>query len=249
MAIYDRNGKTNELYSFTVEPYYNGGPLRRNNQVVISPRFTDPTTADNWYWSNSGDYSANYVDLTLEWPGMTDWYTTLSGHGGTSNQLGHPGSLSERVQGARGFRIRQDGSNVAKFSLWMSIGVGTQPHPGYGTAETYMAFATNAPGDHQGGSFWEAPGNVAAYNTPRAWFTGAEKIRVSGQKYGFADYRDWVCIANQQTTSRKIHDINPTILRVFNIGRTGDSALTIYGFKVIYHIYPGPNSDFGNLEL
>lgn len=249
MAIYDRNGKSLEPYSFFVEPYYNGSPIRLNNQVAISPRYTNSTTADNWYWSNSSDYETNYVDLTLEWPQMTDWYTTVSGHGGTTNQLGHPGSLSERFTGARPFYRRQDQRNVYRFSLWMAIAVGSNPHPGYGTAETYIAFATNAPGDHQGGSFWNAPGNVANYSNPRRWFNGAEKIRVSGQNYGNGSYRDWVCIANQASASEKIVDINPTTLRVFNIGRTSDSALRIYGMRVVYHIYPGPNSDYGNLEM
>jgi len=251
MAIYDRHGKSLEPYSFSVEPYYNGSPLRKGNVLVLSPRFTNTTTADNWFWNSSGDYdpAGCYADLSLEYTAMSDWYTTLSGHGGTSNQLNHPGSTGNFVTGARPFYKRQDDSNVYRFSLWMSIGVGGSPHPGFGASETYMAFACNANGDHQGGSFWNAPGNVADYTNPRRWFDGSEKIRVSGQRYGTTNYRDWVCIANQQPASYKMRDINATTLRVFNIGRNANSDLTIYGLKVVYHIYPGPSSNYGNLEM
>jgi len=251
MGIYDRNNKGHYPYSFTIEPEYNGKPLSRDNQVALSPRFTSTSSADNFVWGSSDDYSpaSGYVDLSLVHIGMSDWYTTLSGHGGASNQLAHPGSLGSRQTGAQAFHKNQSGNITARMSIWMSIAVGSHPHPGHGTAETYFALLTNAIGDHQGGAFWNAPGNVINYTSPRVWCPGTEKIRVSGQNYGNGNYRDWVCIANQHAVSGKATDINANTLRVVNIGRTSDSTLRIYGFKIVFHILPPGSGEFGNLAL
>ena len=251
MAIFDRFGKGHYPYTFTIEPEYNGKPLSQNNQIAMSPRYTNSATADSWYWSNSGDYSPAgcYVDLSIVHVGMSNWYTTLSGHGGSSNQLNHPGDINNRVQGAFAFNNVQGQTVGHRMSIWMSIAVGSSPHPGYGTAETYFAVLTDALGDYAGGAFYNAPGGTAQYNNPRVWCPGTEKIRVSGQNYGNGTYRDWVCIANQQTVSGKAIDINPTTMRIVNIGRTADSSLRIYGFKIIFHIMPPGDGEFGNLSL
>ena len=251
MAIYDRFGKGHYPYTFTIEPEYNGKPLSLGNQAVMSPRYTNSATADSWYWSNSGDYSPAgcYVDLSMAHIGMSDWYTTLSGHGGNSNQLNHPGSTSTWIPGAKAFYTNQGQNLGHRMSIWMSLSVGSSPHPGYGTAETYFTMLANANGDHQGSSFWNAPSGVAAYNSPRVWCNGTDKIRVSGQNYGNGNYRDWVCIANQQSVVGKAIDINPTAMRIVNIGRTADSAIRIYGLKIVFHIMPPGSGEFGSLNL
>lgn len=254
MGIYNSNNKGHYPYSFQVEPYFNGAPINLSNQVVLSPRFTNITTADNFAYSTDSDYAPAgcYADLSLQWPGMADWYTTLTGYGGPSNELNHPGSTGSFVTGARPFYIRQDGTSMgSRFSLWMCLFVGDNPHPGYGTAETYFSMLTNANGDYGGGAFYYHPGGTPQPTSPREWFNGSRKIRVSGQNYGSGSYRDWVCIANQQPTSGYIQNINATTLRVINLGRQTSTAtgnLRIAGIRLVYHVLPGPVSNYGSID-
>jgi hypothetical protein len=260
MGIYNNNSRGHYPYSFQVEPYYNGAPITSQNQVVINPRFQNVTTADNFAYSVDGDYAPTaatggnaYADLTLSFAQMTAWYAALSGHGGPNNELGHPGSTGNWVNAARPFYQRQDGSSLSgKFSMWMMLHVGQSPHPGTGVAETYFSMVTNANGDYGGGAFYAYPGNVPTPSSPREWFNGSRKIRVSGDNYGNGAYRGWTCIANQQTISSYISNINPTTLRIINLGRqtTDNTAqLRIAGFRIIYHILPGPGGDYGNFDV
>ena len=257
MAIINSYGKGSYPYTFQVEPYWNGAPISYSNQVALSPRFTNMATADAFSYSVDADYAPAgcYADLTLVWPGITDWYTTLSGYGGPNNELNHPGSLSSRVNGARSFYMRPDGTNMGssgRFSIWMCLFIGDNPHPGVGTAETYFSLLTNANGDYSGGAFYAHPGGTPTPTSPREYFSGSRKIRVSGQNYGNGGYRDWVCIANQQPANGYIANINATTLRVINIGRqttTATANLRIAGFRIIYHVLPGADGYFGNLDM
>lgn len=254
MAIYNSNDRGHYPYSFQVEPYRNGAIITSQNQVVLNPRFSNISTADNFSYSTDADYSPSgcFADLTLPFAGMTAWYSRLSGHGGPSNELNHPGSTGNWVEAALPFRQRQDGTNMtAKFSLWMMLHVGQSPHPGIGNAETYFSLLTNAPGDHGGGAFYAHPGAVPTPSQPREWFNGSRKIRVAGDNYGNGLYRGWTCIANQQTVSAQLSNINPTTLRVINIGRQTTQAtaeLRIVGIRVVYHVLPGPGAFYGNLN-
>jgi hypothetical protein len=255
MGIYNTNNKGHYPYSFQVEPYYNGAPITSQNQVVMAPRFSNVSTADNFSYSVDADYSpaGSYADLTLSFAQMTAWYATLSGHGGPSNELGHPGSTGSWDNAARPFYYRQDGTNYTpKFSLWMMLHVGQNPHPGTGVAETYFSMMTNANGDYGGGAFYAYPSNVATPTSPREWFSGSRKIRVSGDNYGNGAYRGWTCIANQQPVSGYISNINPTTLRVINLGRQTTAAtaeLRIAGMRIIYHVLPGPATNYGNMDV
>ena len=255
MGIYNSSGGRGHYpYSFQVEPLYNGSPLSKDNIAYMAPRFSSVSTADSFSYSTDADYSPAgcYVDMSLAWPGITDWYTTLSGHGGPSNELNHPGSTGSWVSGARPFYTRQDGTSMGtRVSIWMCLYVGDNPHPGYGTAETYFTMVTNANGDYGGGAFYAYPGNVPTPSSPREWFSGSRKIRVSGQNYGNGAYRDWVCIANQANLSGYITNINATTLRVINLGRQTTNAtanLRIAGMRVIYHVLPGPGTNYGSLD-
>jgi hypothetical protein len=254
MGIYNTNNKGHYPYSFQVEPYYNGAPITSQNQVVLNPRFSNVTTADNFSYSTDADYSPAgcYADLTLSFAGMTAWYATLSGHGGPSNELNHPGSTGNWVGATRPFYLRPDGTTMGnRFSLWMMLHVGQSPHPGTGVAETYFSMMTNANGDYGGGAYYYYPGNVPTPTSPREWFGGSRKIRVSGDNYGNGAYRGWTCIASQQPASGYIENINATSLRIINLGRqtTQNTAeLRIAGIRVIYHVLPGYNTDYGNLN-
>lgn len=261
MGIYNSNSKGHYPYSFWVEPYYNGAPITSQNQVVINPRFTNVTTADNFSFSVDGDYSPTsgtaggpaYVDLTFPFAHMTAWYNTLSGHGGPSNQLNHPGSTGSWYGAARPFNIRQDGSDMtAKFSLWMMLHVGQNPHPGSGTAETYFAMLCNSNGNYSGGQFYNYDASQGYPSSPREYFDGSRKIRISGDNYGNGLYRGWACIANQQPVTQAISNINATTLRIINIGRQTTQAtaeLRIVGVRIIYHVLPGPAATYGNLDV
>jgi hypothetical protein len=252
MALYDRNGKGHYPYSFWVEPYFNGAPIRYNNQCVISPRYTNSTTADNFSYSVDGDYapSSAYADLSIEWPGMTAWYHRLSGHGGPTNLLGHPGSLGSRSAGAPGFYNNQDGSSIGTISIWMSILVGSSPHPGdAANQETYFSMLCNANGDYGGGSFYSHPGGTPAPSSPREYIEGSRKIRLASDNYGNGAYRGWVCIANQARPTGYSGNINATTMRIINIGRSADSAMRIIGFRIVYHVLPPENNTYGNQSL
>jgi hypothetical protein len=232
------------------------------NVLQIYPRFVNSTDADNFSFNSSDDYSPTseidgstpaYADLSLEWIANTDWYSKLAGGGGSSNQLNHPGSggmgaSPSWASGASPFYSNQDGANRYGISVWMSLGVGTRPHPGTGSSDTYFALLRNSNGSHQGGSFWDAPGNVANFSSPRTWLSGTEKVRVSGQRYGTTNYRDWFCLC--QYESQNPGGINATTMRIINHGRNGaldNSLLTIYGFKVMLHILP--SSAWDNYSL
>lgn len=256
MGIYNSNSKGHYPYSFQVEPYYNGAPITSQNQVVLNPRFSSVSTADNFSYSVDGDYAPGggcYADLTLSFAGMTAWYATLSGHGGPSNDLNHPGSTGSWVNAARPFVTRQDGTDMtARFSLWMMLHVGQSPHPGTGNAETYFSMMTNANGDYGGGSYYYHPGGTPQPSSPREWFNGSRKIRVSGDNYGNGAYRGWTCIANQQAASGYMNNINATSLRVINLGRqtTQNTAeLRIAGIRLVYHVLPGPITSYGSLDV
>lgn len=259
MGIYNTNSKGHYPYSFQVEPYYNGAPITSQNQVVINPRFNNVTTADNFAYSTDSDYSPTsvhggnaYADLTLSFAGMTAWYSALSGHGGPNNELNHPGSTGNWVGSARPFYLRPDGTSMGnRFSLWMMLHVGQSPHPGTGNAETYFSMVTNANGDYGGGAFYAYPGNVPTPSSPREWFGGSRKIRVSGDNYGNGAYRGWTCIASQQPASGYIENINATNLRIINLGRQttlNTAELRIAGIRLIYHVLPGYSSDYGSLN-
>lgn len=257
MAILDRRGRGHYPYVMQTEPYYNGAPLSKANVLQIYPRFTSSTDADNFTFNSSDDYSptseidgttAAYADLSLEWIANTQWYTNLAGGGGTSNQLNHPGSggmgASPSWAGAATPFYASDNGTRYGISVWMSIGVGTRPHPGTGSSDTYFALLRNSNGSHQGGSFWDAPSNVANFSSPRTWMSGTEKVRVTGQRYGTTNYRDWMCLA--QYEPQNPGGINATTMRIINIGRNGaldNSLLTIYGFKVMLHILPSSGWD------
>lgn len=254
MGIYNNNNRGHYPYSFEVEPWYNGKPLSRDNQVYLAPMFTDPTTADNFSFSTDAHYSTagTYVDLNMVYPGITNWYTTLSGHGGPANELNHPGSTGSWESGGLPLFKRQDGSNMqVHASIWMVLYVGDAPHPGYGTAETYFAMVRTSPGAHNGGAFYIGDSNGTYPDSPREYVGGSRKIRVSGQNYGNGSYTDWVCIANQQPVSGGIADISCNTVRIINIGRNSGSwgNLRIAGFKVIYHVLPGPGLIYGNLDI
>lgn len=256
MGIYNSSGRGHYPYSFQIEPYYNGGPITSQNQVVLNPRFSNVSTADNFSYSVDGDYgpAGCYADLTFPFAaGMTSWYSTLSGHGGPSNQLNHPGSTGSWINAAMPFYQRQDGTNYTpKFSLWMSLHVGQNPHPGSGNAETYFSMLTNANGDYGGGSYYYHPGGTPNPSSPREYFDGSRKIRVSGDNYGNGLYRGWTCIANQQPVSQYISNINATSMRIINLGRQTTQAtaeLRIVGFRIIFHALPGPATNYGNMDV
>jgi len=256
MGIYNSNSKGHYPYSFQIEPYYNGAPITSQNQVVMNPRFSNVSTADNFSYSVDADYSPAgcYADLTLPFAaGMTSWYATLSGHGGPGNDMNHPGSTGSWVDAARPFYYRQDGTYMgARFSLWMSFHVGQNPHPGAGVAETYFSMLTNANGDYGGGSYYYHPGGTPNPASPREYFNGSRKIRISADNYGNGLYRGWTCIANQQPVSQYISSINATSMRIINLGRQTTQAtaeLRIVGFRIIFHVLPGPGSQYGNLDV
>jgi hypothetical protein len=256
MGIYNSSNRGHYPYSFDIEPYRNGGPITSQNQVVLNPRFSNVSTADNFSYSVDADYqpSGCFADLTLPHAaGMTAWYSTLSGHGGPGNDMGHPGSTGSWVNAARPFFQRHDGTNyTAKFSIWMSLHVGQNPHPGVGNAETYFSILTNANGDFGGGSYYYHPGGTPNPSSPREYFNGSRKIRVSGDNYGNGLYRGWTCIANQQPVSQYISNINATSMRIINLGRQTTQAtaeLRIVGFRIIFHVLPGPGTDYGNMDV
>jgi len=255
MGIYNSNSKGHYPYSFQVEPYYNGAPITSQNQVVLNPRFSNVTTADNFSFSADADYSPAgcYADLVFPFAHMTNWYSYLSGHGGPSNQLNHPGSTGSWIDAARPFYMRQDGTNMtAKFSLWMMLHVGQNPHPGVGVAETYFAMLVNANGAYSGGLYYTADASTTYPNSPREYFDGSRKIRISGDNYGGGLYRGWACIANQQPVTAAISNINATSLRIINIGRQTTQAtaeLRIAGVRIIYHVLPGPAAVYGNMDV
>lgn len=232
-------------YTMEIEPWYNGGPCRRSNYPNISPRYTSGTTAENFVFNDSGDYSpgGNYVDLDLQWPGNSPWYARIFGQGGSSNQLNHTGDNSNGDDAATPFSQRYG------VSVWMDLRVGNGPHPGYGTTKTYIAILRNSNGSHQGGAFWNAPGNVATYTSPRTMFGGFERIAVSGDNYGTGNYRGWTCVCQYQNTNMPM---NATTLRVINLGGPNNSAgldLKIQGFKLIYHISPTWADRYGGMNL
>jgi hypothetical protein len=253
MGIFNSSGKGYYPYNFQVEPYYNGAPITSQNQVVLAPRFSSVATADAFSYSVDADYApaGSYADLIFPHAQMTAWYSTLSGHGGPNNELNHPGSTGNWVQAATPFSIKGDGSSITpRFSLWMMFHVGQNPHPGTGVAETYFSMFTNANGDYGSSAFYAYPGNVATPTSPREWFSGSRKIRISGDNYGNGNYRGWTCIASQQPVSGYIANLNPTTLRVINIGRQTSSAtaeLRIVGMRIIYHVLPG--TSFGSMDL
>lgn len=254
MAIYNSNDRGHYPYSFEVEPWYNGKPLSRDNSVYLAPMYSNVATADAFAFSTDAQYSTagTYVDLSMVYPGITSWYTTLSGHGGPSNELNHPGSTGNWQMGSTPFFKRQDGSTMSvKASIWMVLWIGDQPHPGYGTAETYFAMVRTSPGANNGSSFYIGDGTSNYPSQPREYVQGSRKIRVSGQNYGNGNYTDWVCIANQQAVTGGIADISCNTVRIINIGRnTGSNGnLRIAGFKVVYHVLPGPGTSYGNFDV
>lgn len=255
MGIYNTNGKGHYPYSFQVEPYYNGAPITSQNQVVLSPRFSNVSTADNFSYSADADYSPAgcYADLSFPFAHMTNWYSTWSGHGGPDNQLNHPGSTGSWASAGGPFNERWDSSNMtARFSLWMMFHVGQNPHPGNGTAETYFSMLVNSNGNYSGGQFYNYDASQGYPNNPREYFAGSRKIRISGDNYGSGLYRGWACVANQQTASAAMNNINATTLRIINIGRQTTSAtadLRIAGVRIIYHVMPGAGSQYGNLDV
>ena len=247
MGIFKSNttdGQQRGFYPYTIEtePSYNSnGPTNLNNTAYIYPRYNSTTDADNFSFSASGDYAPTaydnnsaYADFTVEYTGNANWYTNLYGHGGTSNQLAHPGASNSAARG------NYNMYNPTGVSIWMSLSVGTAPHPGGSDAITYMAILRNSMGSYQGSSFWNAPSNVATYTSPRTLLSGCDKIKISGQSYGTHNYRDWVCIASYLNGTVPM---NATTYRIINIGskNTDRSRLAIYGWKILYHIAPVNN--------
>ena len=188
----------------------------------------------------------------MSFAGQTAWYSNLSGHGGPSNELNHPGSTGSWIDAARPFYLRPDGTNMgARFSLWMMLHVGQNPHPGAGTAETYFSMLTNSNGSYGGGALYNYDATQGYPSQPREWFSGSRKIRVSGDNYGNGLYRGWTCIANQQPTSGYVGSINATQLRIINLGRQTTQAtaeLRIVGMRIIYHVLPGYSTNYGSID-
>lgn len=245
MGIRNPYDKGYHPYTMEVEPWYNGGPCRRSNYPSIGPRYTSGTTAENFTFGNAGDYSpsGNYVDLDLQWPSNAPWYSRIHGQGGTTNQLNHTGD-NNHGDSAHTPLVQRKG-----VSVWMDLRVGNNPHPGHGTAKTYIAILRNSNGSHQGGAFWEAPSNVATYTSPRSMFSGFERVGVSADNYGNGNYRGWTCLAQYQNAEIPMQT---TTLRVINIGGPNNSVgldLKIQGFKLIYHISPSWADRYGGLNL
>ena len=232
-------------YTMEIEPWFNGGPCRRSNYPNISPRYTSGTTAENFTFGDSGDYSpsGNYVDLDLQWPGNSPWYARNFGQGGISNQLNHTGDNVNGDDAATPFSQRYG------VSVWMDLRVGNGPHPGYGTAKTYIAILRNANGAHHGGSFWNGNASGPFYNSPRSMIDGFERVAVSGDNYGTGNYRGWCCLAQFQNATMPM---NATTLRLINLGGPNNSSgldLKVQGFKMIYHISPTWADRYGGFNL
>ena len=263
MAIYSKFGSRDTghyPYTFSVMPEYNGnGPLTKDNIAYIYPVSTNKTDCDNFQFSSTSHYSptahdgnAAYVDLDHVYPSNASWYTHLfgsssSGYTGVGNPLNHPGSGPTTAGSDSGLSAVKGNqpmhSKRRATSLWMAFSVGTAPHPGDKAAMTYFSLLVNALGAHQGGSFHNANAGGALPSSPRTLFNNSDKILVSGQSYGTTNYRDWVCIAQYNTTDT---GINKTKIRIINHGRNGGNnkaRLAIYGFVLVHHIYPNQYYD------
>ena len=253
MAIYttiSSADKGHYPYSFNWFPEYNNRPLSKDNIAYIYPVSTNKTTCDNFSFSATSEYSptahdgnAAYVDLEYSLPGNNQWYTGLFGRSSVSgNPLNHPGSPPTTAGSDTGLAFQYANkpmySKRRGTSIWMAFSVGTAPHPGTTTAMTYMSILVNSPGAHQGGAFYNANAGGSIPTSPRTFIGGSDKILVSGQSYGDISYRDWCCIANYDDSTL---GMNKTKLRIINHGRNGGnnvSRLAIYGFVIVYHIYP-----------
>lgn len=234
MGLLTGTGKGYYPYVIEIEPTYNGSPLSRTNSVTLEPYLTDGSSANNHYFSVSGDYSpANgYADLDMAHIGNAQWYTRVHAYGGASNTLNHP--TNEMAQ--RPFRPQGNNSGQA-VSIWISTSVGTAPHPNPSDyAMTYFAILRNGPGGYSGGSFWNATSSGNTYGSPRQLISGCDKIKISGQHYG-TSYRDWCCVANYQNTSIPM---NITSLRLINHGLHAQSRsrMIVSGFKILLHCAP-----------
>jgi len=254
MAIYTQIGSRNTghyPYTFSVMPEYNSRPLSKDNIMYLYPVSTNKTTCDNFSFTQTSEYSptahdgnAAYADLEYSWTGNSSWYTHLFGKSssGNSNPLNHPGSPPTTAGSDTGLSaIKGNAPMYGKrrgTSVWMSFSVGTAPHPGSTTAMTYFSLLVNSPGAHQGGAFYNANAGGSIPTSPRTFIAGSDKILVSGQSYGDINYRDWVCIANQDDSTT---GMNKTKIRIINHGRNGDNSkarLAIYGFTIVHHCYP-----------
>lgn len=232
-------GKGYYPYVMQIEPTLNGSPLSISNSVALDPYLTDGSSANSHYFSSSGHYnpSNSYADLSMAHIGNSQWYTRLHGYSGNGvNTLNHPNN----EMGQRPFRPSANNSGQA-VSIWISTTVGTSPHPSPADyAMTYFAILRNAPGAHQGGSYWNASANGADYTNPRTLVGGCGKMKISGQHYG-TNYRDWCCIANYQNTTIPM---NITSLRLINHGlhASGRSRMEITGLKIFLHCAPEQSS-------
>lgn len=245
MGIRNPYDKGYHPYVMEIEPWYSGGPCRRSNYPSINARYTSGTSAQNFVFNDSGDYSPSgcYVDLDLQWPGNAAWYGRNFGQGGISNQLNHSGDNADGDSAHTPLQHRRG------VSVWMDLRVGNNPHPGYSVTKTYIAILRNANGAHQGGSFWNANAGGAIYTSPRSMFDGCERIAVNGDNYGTGLYRGWSCIAQYQNAEVPM---NATTLRVINLGGPNNSVglqVKIQGFKLIYHISPSWADRYGGFNL
>ena len=228
-------GKGYYPYVMQIEPTLNGSPLSISNSVALDPYLTDGSSANSHYFSSSGHYNPanSYADLDMAHIGNSQWYTRVHGYSGNGvNTLNHPSN----EMGQRPFRPSANNSGQA-VSIWISTTVGTAPHPSPADyAMTYFAILRNAPGAHQGGSYWNASGSGADYSNPRELIGGCGKMKISGQHYG-TNYRDWCCIANYQNTSIPM---NITGLRLINHGlhASARSRMIVSGLKIFLHCAP-----------
>jgi len=250
MAVYNYRGGATP-YVMQTCPYYNGSEISKDNPApTLSPRYTDQSTARTAYFDSSDDYSppGSYVDFSLPHSGNQHFYSYVGGVPYSEA----PGNQSHRIReneyAVANAPMSDSGSGGSRHcvSIWMQAQIGTAPHPGVGTARTYFSVLCDAQGSHQGGSFWNAPGNVISYTSPRV-FLGMSKMHVTGQRYGLANYRDWMCLSQYYPSSQPM---NATTIRVINwgYGSSTKSDFQIIGFKLIHHIYPSVNDDYYGLR-
>ena len=246
MAILGSTGR--RLFPFSLQidlAHQDGTVISRDNAIKMTPRSTTASTSAGYVFDSSDDYAdaSNHNSATTGWsydlkidcaPSANPWYNQTYGGGagrrGSSSSSSHATSLNDFGSYA---------------SLYMDLGVGESPHPGYGAANgiSHIALLHNASGAYYQYQYTSPP--PVNYTQARTLFESTvanQNIKISGQNYGSGTnnlYRQWFCFADRQTWSVA----NAQNIRFIN---WGPNNVYIHSAKLILHGMTGHSSGTDN---
>ena len=149
MAILNSTGRRHFPFGLQIDlADQSGTVISRDNAIKMTPRSTTASTSAAYVFDSSDDYAdaSNHNSSTTGWsydmkigcaPAATPWYNQV--YGGGAGRRGSSSSSSNATS-------LNDYGNYA--SLYMDLGVGEHPHPGYGGANgiSHIAMLQNAAG-------------------------------------------------------------------------------------------------------